>query len=97
MISDVLCNIAESANGLNNLDAASSALCEDVDVSSTTKRELLEISPRRLSEVNMNDRTDNNVEPTIAYALRGVLDVCCFQTPHLFENPVTNSRCFRVI
>lgn len=81
LISDYLCNIAESANGLNSINGASLSLCQYVDTSLLDKRDPAELPARRLSEVTMNSRTDNGLEPSIANAVTGILNVCRFDGP----------------
>lgn len=78
VIADWLCNIATSANELESLDAALRALCEYVPPLSAAKRDLNEIAARRLSLAPTGDRSDNQIEPTIALALRGIANVCDF-------------------
>ncbi|KAH8696452.1 hypothetical protein BGW36DRAFT_381047 [Talaromyces proteolyticus] len=75
LISEALCNIAESAQGLQNLTSATAALCEIPPSSSGSKRDLFNNFPvRALSEIGVNDRTDDGTQPTAAAAIRGVLD-----------------------
>ncbi|KAF5655126.1 glycoside superfamily [Fusarium sp. NRRL 25303] len=73
-ISGMLCNIAASRLAMDSMAAATESLCSftpDPDVI-TTKRGLLEA--RRLTEITMDDRSRNQVEPSIALALEGILN-----------------------
>ncbi|KAK2669844.1 Chitinase II [Fusarium oxysporum f. sp. vasinfectum] len=74
VISEALCNLASSRTGMANLSAATRALCEipsDTD-SASSKRHFLE--PRRLNDVILDDRTQDGNQPSVAAALRGVLN-----------------------
>jgi chitinase len=75
LLSNVLCNIASSANGVSNMESASSALCYIGNGSPTAKRASSQISARSLSEVSMNDRSDDGTQPTITTAIHGILSV----------------------
>lgn len=83
LLSDVLCNIAESASGVNNLEAASSALCQLNTASSSSAVDITssEFSVRSLSEVNMNDRSADGTQPTIAAVIHGIQSVRDFPSP----------------
>lgn len=67
-VAQMLCNIADSANGMESLSAATSALCEDGSFSAS-------LSSRMLVENSLEDRSSNGVEPTVYAAVQGVLNV----------------------
>ncbi|KAF5560716.1 glycoside hydrolase superfamily [Fusarium napiforme] len=70
VVTEALCDFGESREGMDNVAAATDALCDITSGTSSgsEKRQLLE--PRRFYENSMVNRVGN--EPTIAYALRGV-------------------------
>ncbi|KAL4973055.1 carbohydrate-binding module family 18 [Aspergillus desertorum] len=80
MISEWLCNIAESQNAVAALGDADSALCMQSDL--VTKRSLpevdipevdsLEVDKRHLDQSSTDARNSANTQPTVAQALRGV-------------------------
>jgi chitinase len=79
LAAQTLCNIAESSQGLQNLTSAVAEICELAPDSSSSKRDVLEdLSARALSAVGIEDRTDDGTQPTVAAAIRGVLNVCCY-------------------
>lgn len=79
VIVEELCNMAVAANGLENLAAATSIMCLSPDddtgvwyTTSTTKRG---IEARRLSVLVITDRTSDGTEPSVSYAMNGVINV----------------------
>ncbi|GIJ85577.1 hypothetical protein Asppvi_004436 [Aspergillus pseudoviridinutans] len=66
-ISDELCNIADSAHGLDRLEFASQYLCDDPSVDST-------LSSRTVTVVGTTDRSENNCYPSVMYVLNGILN-----------------------
>lgn len=74
-VADILCNIASSATEMTDLSAASSALCTLPDAStSSEKRELDALEPRRLTQSSATGRSRNGLEPTVGQAIAGVLN-----------------------
>lgn len=67
-LSDELCNIAESSRGLDRLNVASEYLCDDPSDDST-------LSPRTVTIVGTDNRSENNCYPSVMYVLRGILNV----------------------
>jgi chitinase len=71
LMSQTLCDIADSASGLENLAEASQELCtypsDDDDISS--------LKARTLTEVTTNDRSGDGVQPSIYFAINGILNV----------------------
>jgi chitinase len=68
MVSQTLCNIADSAVGVTNFAAASSVLCEYGDTSSSNTKRLL------VADL-MSGRTVNGDQPSIYAAIQGVNNV----------------------
>ncbi|KAF7165321.1 hypothetical protein CNMCM5623_009526 [Aspergillus felis] len=66
-LSDELCNIADSAHGLDRLNVASEYLCDDPSEDST-------LSSRTVTVVGTEDRSENNCSPSVMYVLRGILN-----------------------
>ncbi|KAE8315354.1 hypothetical protein BDV41DRAFT_586825 [Aspergillus transmontanensis] len=66
LMAGYLCNLKESANGLENIQTAASLLCESNDDSSS-------LSARRVTVVSMDDRSDNGEVPGISVILNGIL------------------------
>ncbi|RFU27961.1 hypothetical protein B7463_g8376, partial [Scytalidium lignicola] len=74
LISDYLCNIYTSANGIASLDGAALGLCEYVAPSSSLdKRVLADISAWKLSETTTNDHSGDGTQPSIMKALAGIV------------------------
>lgn len=83
LIADVLCNLANSEQGVEGIEDATAALCTIPGSSSNTKRSNKTISPRRLVVTTTDDRSANGVEPSVAYAIRGVLSVSMMITDYI--------------
>jgi chitinase len=69
-LSDELCNIADSSQGLDRLYVASEYLCDDPSEDST-------LSSRTVTVVGTDSRSENNCSPSVMYVLRGILNVSC--------------------
>ncbi|KAE8361527.1 glycoside hydrolase [Aspergillus caelatus] len=67
LMAGYLCNLEESANGLENIQNAASLLCESNYDSSS-------LSARRVTVVSMDDRSENGEEPGISLILSGILN-----------------------
>lgn len=78
LLTDMLCNMAEAANGLENLQTDSSILCVSPDDDAGTWDDLVttkrEISARRLDEMVSTARTADGLQPSVSQAIRGVLN-----------------------
>lgn len=75
LIADVICNLDNSEQGVEGIEDATQALCTIPGSGSSTKRSNNSIAPRRLVVTTTADRSDNGVEPSVAYAIQGILDV----------------------
>lgn len=83
LAADVLCNIASSSNGLQNVAAASVTLCfeppEGGEARGFGKQRrgpdggAHELSERNLVLGSEQDRANSNTQPTVIYALEGVI------------------------
>ncbi|KAL7892931.1 hypothetical protein HDV64DRAFT_272901 [Trichoderma sp. TUCIM 5745] len=71
-VSDLLCNIANSEQGVQGIEEATQALCT-IPFTSDPIGESKSIWPRRLVATTTNDRSANGVEPSVALAIRGIL------------------------
>ncbi|RAK77744.1 uncharacterized protein BO72DRAFT_477043 [Aspergillus fijiensis CBS 313.89] len=70
LLAQTLCDIAESANGLESLSAASDALCEmPTGVSSSTST----LMRRAIDGVSMDSRSANGDLPTVMAIIKGIL------------------------
>jgi chitinase len=70
-LSDELCNIADSSQGLDRLYVASEYLCDDPsgDTDDST------LSTRTVTVVGTDTRSENNCYPSVMYVLRGIINV----------------------
>jgi hypothetical protein len=69
-LSDELCNIADSSQGLDRLYVASEYLCDDPNEDNDST-----LSTRTVTVVGTDTRSENNCSPSVMYVLRGIINV----------------------
>jgi chitinase len=70
-LSDELCNIADSSQGLDRLYVASEYLCDDPSEDDDDST----LSTRTVTVVGTDTRSENNCSPSVMYVLRGIINV----------------------